>query len=254
MECIYDLFFPTAKILCVTKCYTVYTIDMYTGTQVLANVACVTCCVHELRAEMIIQNCMRMIGCGVEFLGPQEFYTHRSSGVRGGLSPDWTTGPLPLVWLVWFQPDPSLVACLALPINPLLSGRPRKAPNHTGDRMTCWNLRHGCEQYKRTLPSLLSNNFPILISEQCLVNLICEVRERLEDWNQCCIQRNGQKDIHTCETLSSGLQEGSYWPKNGLRSNLIASKGGSMPPDKPSWRALIPALWTWPLQAWWLRP
>ena len=87
--------------------------------------------------QMIIQNCMRMIGCGVEFLGPQEFYTHRSSGVRGGLSPDWTTGPLPLVRLVWFQPDPSLVACLALPINPLLSGRPRKAPNHTGDRMTC---------------------------------------------------------------------------------------------------------------------
>ena len=28
---------------CVTKCYTVYTIDMYTGTQVLANVACVMC-------------------------------------------------------------------------------------------------------------------------------------------------------------------------------------------------------------------
>ena len=29
---------------------------------------------------------------------------------------------------------------------------------------------------------------------------------------------------HSCETLSSGLREASYWPKNGLRSNLIAPK------------------------------
>ena len=31
-------------------------------------------------------------------------------------------------------------------------------------------------------------------------------------------------DIHTYETLSSGLREASYWPKNGFRSNLIALK------------------------------
>ena len=48
-------------------------------------------------------------------------------------------------------------------------------------------------------------------------------------------QRAERVDVHACKTLSaSGLREASSWPRNGLRSNLIASKfrefsgGGAM--------------------------
>ena len=37
----------------------------------------------------------------------------------------------------------------------------------------------------------------------------------------CTTQR---AEWHSCETLSSGLREALYWPKNGLRSNLIPAK------------------------------
>ena len=52
-------------------------------------------------------------------------------------------------------------------------------------------------------------------------------------------QRAERVDVHACKTLSSGLREASFWPKNGLRSNLIDSEfqkifWGGMPPDPPS--------------------
>ena len=54
-------------------------------------------------------------------------------------------------------------------------------------------------------------------------------------------ERVERVDVHACKTLSSDLREASFWPKNGLRCNLIASKfqtfsggGGGMPPDPPS--------------------
>ena len=50
----------------------------------------------------------------------------------------------------------------------------------------------------------------------------------------------GRVDVHACKTLLSGLREAAlFLPRNGLRSNLIASKlqkfcGGGMPPDPHS--------------------
>ena len=40
----------------------------------------------------------------------------------------------------------------------------------------------------------------------------------------CTMQWSESVDIPACETQLSGLREASYWPKNGFRSNLIASK------------------------------
>ena len=50
----------------------------------------------------------------------------------------------------------------------------------------------------------------------------CEISEQSEAQNQC----NGAERIviHACKTLSSGLREALFWPKNCLRSKLTASK------------------------------
>ena len=49
--------------------------------------------------------------------------------------------------------------------------------------------------------------------------VVCEISEQLESQKQyCMIQWAERVDILTCETLLSGLQEASYWTKNGLRS------------------------------------
>ena len=44
--------------------------------------------------------------------------------------------------------------------------------------------------------------------------------------------------IYACETISSGFREASFWPRNVLRTNLIASKfqnlSGGIPPEHPS--------------------
>ena len=69
-------------------------------------------------------------------------------------------------------------------------------------------------------------------------------------------------DIYACKTLSSGPQKASFWPKNGLRSNLIYTasnipstflgEGGGADPLSCCVRK--PAPLTWPLRIWWLRP
>ena len=42
----------------------------------------------------------------------------------------------------------------------------------------------------------------------------CEISKRSERRNQCCTTQWAERvDIHTCEALSSGLWEASYWPK-----------------------------------------
>ena len=59
--------------------------------------------------------------------------------------------------------------------------------------------------------------------------------DRKVETMQCYMaQRAERVDVHVCKTLSSGLREASFWPKNGLRSNLIAFKfkkfsGGACP-------------------------
>ena len=48
-------------------------------------------------------------------------------------------------------------------------------------------------------------------------------------------QRVERVDVHACKTLSSGIREASFWPRNGLRTNLIASKFKTFP-----WGACLP--------------
>ena len=55
----------------------------------------------------------------------------------------------------------------------------------------------------------------------------CEIREKSESQKQCCTTQWAERVdifIHVKLDLLSGLQEASYWPKSGLRSNLIVSK------------------------------
>ena len=67
--------------------------------------------------------------------------------------------------------------------------------------------------------------FSVLPTERFAKGVACVISERSESRNQCYMaQRAERVDVHACKTLSSGLQEASFWPKNGLRSNLIASK------------------------------
>ena len=98
-----------------------------------------------------------------------------------------------------------------------------------------------------------SNNFPFFQPNDLRrVWLVRLANDRKAETMQCYMaQRAERVDVHACKTLSSGLREASFWPKNGLRSNLIASKfqkfsggGGGMPPDPPSCCLLTHALLT----------
>ena len=134
-----------------------------------------------------------------------------------------------------------------------------KCPWHAHSVVTCCNMiQDGCEQCKRpSLPTIFRS------SKQSTKGVACEISERLEIWNQRHMaQRAERVDVHACETLLPGLRKALVWPRNGLRSNLIASKlqkfygegGGAMPPDPPSCCVLTYAPLTWPLQIWWLWP
>ena len=73
------------------------------------------------------------------------------------------------------------------------------------------------------------NNFPFfrLVSQASSAKgAACEICEWSESRNQCYAAQCAERvDIHACKTLSSGLLDrASFWPKNGLRSNLIASR------------------------------
>ena len=48
-----------------------------------------------------------------------------------------------------------------------------------------------------------------------------------ESWHHWCTTK--WAEWHSCETLLFGLREASYWPKIGLRSNLIAPKFQNFP-------------------------
>ena len=75
------------------------------------------------------------------------------------------------------------------------------------------------------------------ITERSAKGVACEISERSESRKHAVLYgTTGRKGrcSHTCKTLSSGLGEASFWPKNGLRSNLIDSKfqkfsGGACP-------------------------
>ena len=71
-----------------------------------------------------------------------------------------------------------------------------------------------------------SNNFPFFQPNDLRrVWLVRLANDRKAETMQCyMVQRAERVDDHACKTLLSGLREASFWPKNGLRSNLIDSK------------------------------
>ena len=111
-----------------------------------------------------------------------------------------------------------------------------KCPWHAHSVVTCCNMiQDGCEQCKRpSLPTIFRS------SKQSTKGVACEISKRLEIWNQRHMaQRAERVDVHACETLLPGLRKALVWPRNGLRSNLIASKlqkfygGGGPCPQTP---------------------
>ena len=67
--------------------------------------------------------------------------------------------------------------------------------------------------------------------------MVCKISEQSESRNQCYMALRAERvDVHACKTQLCGLREASFWPRNGLRSNFIASKlqkfsvGRGMPP------------------------
>ena len=97
-----------------------------------------------------------------------------------------------------------------------------KHPWHAHSMVTCCNIiQDGCEQCKRpSLPTIFHS------SKQSIKGVACEISKRSESRNQCYVVQQAERvDVHACKTLSaSGLREALFWPRNGLRSDLIASK------------------------------
>ena len=110
---------------------------------------------------------------------------------------------------------PSLVAYLVLPIIvPLLSRRPHNTPKHIGTmlKLAKWlrTMRQNCSA------SLPSNNFPFLQANDSLASFTCKgcsfrtISELERKANTTAVRRKLWEEWHSCETLSSGLQEASY--------------------------------------------
>ena len=96
-----------------------------------------------------------------------------------------------------------------------------KRPWHAHSVVTCCNIiRDGLRTVRKTESS---NNFPFFQPDD--LRRVWLVRLAKAETMQCYMaQRAERVDDHACKTLSSGLREASCWSKNGLRSNLIASK------------------------------
>ena len=97
-------------------------------------------------------------------------------------------------------------------------------------------LQHNTRWLRTVRKTESSNNFPFFQpNDRRRVWLVRLANDRKAETMQCyMVQRAERVDVHACKTLSSGLRETSFWPKNGLRSNLIASKfqkfsGGACP-------------------------
>ena len=145
-------------------------------------------------------------------------------------------------------------------------GRP-KAHMHTA-RIWMWHARacgDGCKQCKIIFSESSSIQLSVLPTNQSHVKgVACKISERSGSWNQCCRARwAGKVDIQACvvdmKLLSSSLQEASFWPKNALRSDLIASKFNTSLIDVCAYTHAI-VIWpidityAWPLEIWWLWP
>ena len=145
------------------------------------------------------------------------------------------------------------------------------SPNRTSARrtpMACTQWGDMLKHNLRWLQTVRKNLFrvfqqlSILPSERLVLQasfakgVTLEISERLESRNECYMAQWAERVDTSCKkkTLSSGLREASFWPKN---SNLMASKfqqiywGRGMPPDPPTCCMLTYTSLTRPLQIWW---
>ena len=113
-----------------------------------------------------------------------------------------------------------------------------------GERTQCGDMcEMAANSAKESLPSLQQLSvLPIsLICEGCGFTVRLANNRKAETSASYMAQRAERADLHACKTLSSGLREASFWPNNGLRSNLIASKfqkfSGGHAPKPPYLRA-----------------
>ena len=122
------------------------------------------------------------------------------------------------VWLVRFQPDhlfPHPWLAWRRQIRPMLG----KCPWHAHSVVTCCNIiRDGCEQCES------SNNFPFFQPNNLRRVWLVRLANDRKTETSAMAQQAERVDVHACKTLSSGLREASFRPKNSLRTNLIASK------------------------------
>ena len=143
-----------------------------------------------------------------------------SRAVATGPVSQVSTGPL----------FPSPMACLASP-NRANARQTPMARTQRGDM-----LQHNTRWLRTVRKTESSNNFPFFQPNDLRrVWLVRLANDRKAETMQCYMaQRAERVDVHACKSLSSGLREASFWPKNGLRSNFIASKfqkfsGGACP-------------------------
>ena len=115
---------------------------------------------------------------------------------------------------------PSPMACLASP-NRVNARQTPMARTQRGDM-----LQHNTRWLRTVRKTESSNNFPFFQPNDLRrVWLVRLANDRKAETMQCYMaQRAERVDVHACKSLSSGLQEASFCPKNGLRSNLTASK------------------------------
>ena len=137
------------------------------------------------------------------------YYLKFRAVATGPVSPV-STGPL----------FPSPMACLASP-NRANARQTPMARTQRGDV-----LQHNTRWLRTVRKTESSNNFPFFQPNDLRrVWLVRLANDRKAETMQCYMaQRAERVDVHACKSLSSGLREASFWPKNGLRSNLIASK------------------------------
>ena len=138
-------------------------------------------------------------------------------------------------------------------------GRPHNAPKHTGTMLKLARLQRTVGQNcSASLPSKTFCSYKQMISLASLTSLwrvwlSTDKRTGSESWHQWCTMQLAKRvDLHV-KVCCLASKKYRNWPKNGLRSNLIAPTffWGSMPPDPLC--VLAHALQTWPLQIWWLR-
>ena len=84
------------------------------------------------------------------------------------------------------------------------------APKHTGDML---KLARWLQTVQKILQVRSSKQTIIVLQASPAKDVACKISERSESQNQYCTMQWAERvDIHTCETLLSGLPAALYWP------------------------------------------